>query len=367
MTANPRTVKAPLGLLLFLFGIMGLTQLYAAEQSQTAFQPKGMWIWDNWFIHDGERWHAFYLQLPKAVGLERRWKDNDPYKHVGHAISTNLVDWQDAGPALCALSGTWNDRHIATGSVLRHEGRWWMFFTGRGRQGDGVGLALSDDLMTWKTEPRPVFSLADTFSKNGEAPFESQWEGKPRRWVGISDPYVYPEPVDGWIYLTLCSRILDVPIEESGCLTMLRSRDLRHWEPAGIVAWPRCFERMETPQIWPREGRWYCSFGGVLTEPWAAKNQASFPDAVRGKRSHQNYCFVLSDIQQSARADDLHHIAAAAGNYIMKVLKQPNGSDVALFTSTDARGTCLSQPYSVRYLANGELQLERMPRPDVTK
>lgn len=337
--------------------------LHAADPPRVPFQPTGMWIWDNWFVHDGTQWHAFYLQLPKAVGPERRWKDNDPYKQVGHAISKNLFDWQDAGPALCALPNTWNDRHIATGSILRHESRWWMFFTGRGRNGDGVGVALSEDLTTWKTEPQPLFPLADTFAKSGQAPFESTWEGQQRRWIGISDPYVCPEPRDGWFYLVLCARVLDVPLEESGCLAVVRSRDLRHWEASGILAWPRCFERMETPQLWSHDGRWYLSFGGVLDMPWMEKHQANLPPTVRGKRSHQNYCYALAGFDMPAHAEDLHHVAVPGGNYIMKVLPSPGGDDVAFFTATDARGTCLSPPSRVRYLADGSLQLEPLPEP----
>ncbi len=356
---NVKHSNCVLALLAFLSGVLSLP---AAEPASVSFQPPGAWIWDNWFVHEGGQWHAFYLQLPKAVGPERRWKDNDPYKQVGHATSTDLIHWQDVGVALCALTDTWNDRHIATGSIIHHQNRWWMFFTGRGHQGDGVGLALSDDLTTWKTESDPLFPLADTFAKSGRKPFEAMWESKLHSWVGISDPYIYPEAVDGWFYLVLCSRILDAPVEESGCLTLLRSRDLRQWESAGIMAWPRCFERMETPQLWSRHGRWHLSFGGVLNAPWAEKNQDRFPEAVKGKRSHQNYCYALSDFQQSALDADLHHIAAPKGSYIMKVLPMPEGEDVAIFTVMDSKlGTALSLPSRVEYLPDGGLGLKQAP------
>jgi beta-fructofuranosidase len=237
-----------LGLALAVIFLRGAA--FAADLPPMAsFQPPGMWIWDNWFAYDGQRWHAFYLELPQAVGPDRRWTNNDFYKHVGHAVSANLTDWQDAGPALVALADTWNDRHIATGSIIQHENRWWMFFTGRGRAGDGVGLALSDDLTTWKTEPRPLFPLINGAQTESDAAFAATWAGEPRRWAGISDPYIYPEPIDGWFYLVLCARVLESPIEESGCLALLKSRDLRQWESAGIVAWPHSFERMETPQL----------------------------------------------------------------------------------------------------------------------
>lgn len=335
---------------------------FASAAPGAPFQPAGMWAWDNWLVHDGQQWHAFYLQLPKAVGPERRWQGNDPYKHVGHAVSQNLFDWQDAGPALCALSGTWNDRHIATGSIFRHGARWGMVFTGRGRQGDGVGLAWSDDLIGWRTEPQPLFPLMDTFAGQGPAPFASSWEGKAHRWVGISDPYILPEAREGWYYLVLCARILDVPLPQSGCVAMVRSRDLRQWEAAGILAWPRCFERLETPQLWEHGARWYLSFGGVLDVPWTTQNPAALPGAVRGKRSHQNYCYALPAMLGPGRSEDLHHLAVPSGHYIMKVLLAPSPGDTALFTATGPSGTGISQPYRVVYLADGALQLDPLPR-----
>lgn len=332
------------------------------------FQPPGMWIWDNWFVHEGSRWHAFYLELPKAVGVDRRWTGNDLYKHVGHAISEDLVHWQDAGPAVVALSGTWNDRHIATGSIIGHEGKWWMYFTGRGLKGDGVGLAVSNDLLTWKTEPEPLFPLIGGGATESATAFESTWEGKPQRWAGISDPFIYPEPIDGWFYLVLCSRVLGVPIEESGCLTLLRSRDLRHWEQPQIIAWPHCVERMETPQLWQHEGRWYLSFGGVLNKPWIEKNQDHLPAAIRGRTSHRNYCYATPDFRQPLNSDQMHYIDVPGANYIMKVLPDAHGQDVALFTVTEKeRGSCLSLPYRVTYAADGGLQLAPASLPSWAK
>lgn len=339
-------------LLLFLGSLLPAAHAQPAEPAapgDMAFQPPGMWCWDNWFVKEGDHWHAFYLQLPQAVGPERRWKNNDLHKHVGHAVSTDLRHWQNVGPALVALSGTWNDRHIATGSITQHAGRWWLLFTGRGTQGDGVGLATSTDLTTWKTEPQPLFPLIDTFAETAPAFFESTWQGETRRWAGISDPYVLPQPQDGWFYLVLCARALGVPLPESGCLTLMRSRDLQHWQPAGIVAWPRCFERMETPQLWLHEGQWLLSFGGVLNMPWVRAQERPLPAAVRGQASHQNFCYLLPTLPGPAREEDLRHISVPKGCYIMKVHTTAPGQDMALFTRTVGTDSGISRPYPVTY------------------
>lgn len=317
------------------------------------FHPPGMWTWDNWFVHDGARWHAFYLQLPHALGEDRRWKDNDFYKHVGHATSTDLRTWQDEGPALCALSGIWNDRHIATGSIARHGDRWWMVYTARGTRGDGVGLVSSTDLSRWEpAHDGPLFALTGTWGGEVEGGvFTSDWLGSPRRWVGISDPYLVPETeADGSFTMILCSRILDVPIAESGCLTILKSRDLIHWNQPAILAWPGCFERMETPQRWDRGDRIYLSFGGVLNKDLVAQRSSTFPAAVRGRPSHANFVYLLGEGTGVAGDDDLHFVEVPKGHYIMKILESGDGSgDVALFTQTAGKNSGISPPYQVRY------------------
>ena len=348
-------------LLLFL----PLTALHADERpasrrASAPYHPPGMWTWDNWFVRDQEIWHAFYLQLPQAVGKERRWKDNDFYKHVGHATSPDLRNWRDAGPAVCALSGTWNDRHIATGSITRYDGRWWMAFTGRGTQGDGVGLAVSDDLTTWKpAQPKPVLSLTDTWGGEVDGGvFTSAWKDRSIRWIGISDPYLSPLPDrDGWFTMVLCARVLDVPIGQSGCLTVLKSRDLRHWEQPTILAWPGCFERMETPQLWQRGSCEYISFGGVLDVSWAKENEERLPAAVRGRSSHQNYCYAICPPEAEADERALHHVATPPGHYIMKVLSVSPGKDVALFTIFAGADSGISPPYPVSYDADHSLRI----------
>ncbi len=355
---NSRLLSITLALSL-LSSVLPGAQAQKPATIPAPFHPPGMWTWDNWFAHDGKRWHAFYLQLPKAVGLERRWKDNDFYKHVGHAISTDLRTWQDQGSALCALSGTWNDRHIATGSVMHFEGRWWMAFTGRGTKGGGVGLAVSDDLTKWQpAQSSPIFPLTGTFGGDVEGGvFTSSWQGKTQHWVGISDPYLVPEVIDGWIYLVLCARVLDVPLAQSGCLAVLKSRDLRHWQQPTMIAWPRCFERMETPQLWTRQGRWYLSFGGVLDNKWAKEHASLLPEAVRDQPSHRNYCYSMDTPDGPADDALLQHVAAPRGHYIMKVLPVTADQDVAIFTVADRDNSSISPPYPVTYRADHSMQI----------
>jgi beta-fructofuranosidase len=320
-----------------------------AQDVPPLYRPPGMWTNDNWFCREGDTFHAFYLQVPAALGDPGNWALREGWQHVGHATSTDLVHWTDHGPALVAIRHTWNDLSIATGSIAQEDGRWWMVFTAQGQK-PGIGLAVSDDLMRWtKVGDGPVVSFAQ--------PFDATWEGQPVQWKGCADPYLYPEPIDGWWIIVLNSQIVGAPLNTSGCLTTLRSRDLLTWEPDRVLAYPQWFERLETPQLWQRNGRWYAYFGGAhdheIPEAWQAVapqpglqearrvNCVLIGDAFEGPyRPVGNWCPALPD---------------GKWGYIHKVLPGPDGRDV-LLSSVDLG---ISRPYPVTYAEDGSLVLHK--------
>lgn len=161
----------------------------------------------------------------------------------------------------------------------------------------------------------------------------------------------------GWFTMILCSRLLDVPLAERGCLTTLKSRDLRKWVEPAIVAWPGCFERMETPQRWTRGDRTYLSFGGVLNKDLVARNAATFPDAVRGRPSHANFVYVFRKDAEVAGDESLHFVDVAGGHYIMKIPDSGDGNDIAIFTRTVGKNSGISAPYPVDYDGQGNFSI----------
>ncbi|PJB62732.1 MAG: hypothetical protein CO096_24460, partial [Armatimonadetes bacterium CG_4_9_14_3_um_filter_66_14] len=198
LTARPRRVPSMTCLpMLLAVALNGGTAVTAELTDQPPlYHPPGMWCWDFWFAKQSDAYHAFYLEAPFCLGDPQRMHGN---QHVGHATSPDLIHWTNQGPAAVPILGTWNDLSIATGSVVAHGGKWWMLYTGRGSKVSGLGLAVSDDLMAWrKVGDGPVVLLGK--------PFPGEWEGKPLQWVGLADPYLYPEPVDGWYYLVLNSQ-----------------------------------------------------------------------------------------------------------------------------------------------------------------
>jgi hypothetical protein len=76
-------------------------------------------------------------------------------KQIGLATSTDLISWtkHEANPVLRARPGKW-DRQLSThpASVFRREGRFYLLYRGMSRfyADQGLGLAVSDDLVHWE-------------------------------------------------------------------------------------------------------------------------------------------------------------------------------------------------------------------------
>ena len=85
-----------------------------------SYKLEEMFVWDFWYARQGDEFHAFYLQYPRAGDPE--------YIHsrqsVGHAVSKDLLHWEERPTALRPLPGTWNDMGLATGSVVFKDGAW---------------------------------------------------------------------------------------------------------------------------------------------------------------------------------------------------------------------------------------------------
>ena len=116
-----------------------ITILQARAGDNVALELEDRWVWDFWIAQDNETYHLFFLQAPRSLGnAELRHRSAS----VGHAISTDLVNWTEVGTALEAgLPGEWDDVATWTGSVLKHDDRWWMFYTGTCHEEDGLDSA----------------------------------------------------------------------------------------------------------------------------------------------------------------------------------------------------------------------------------
>jgi len=212
------------------------------------------WIWDFWLVRDGEDHHVFYLQAPKALGDPelRHW-----HASIGHAVSTDLRTWRVLPDALApGRPGGWDDASTWTGSVLARDGRWFMLYTGASTREGGlvqrVGLAESDDLVTWRKHPGPVLEADPRWYEELDT---SSWHDQAWR-----DPWLYADPGTGWAYAVLTARARDGEPSGRGVVGHARSKDLTTWEALAPITSPMGFGQLEVPQLTTVAGRTYLLF-----------------------------------------------------------------------------------------------------------
>ena len=121
------------------------------------------WVWDFWLARDGGEHHIFYLQAPGRSSAPTLRHHN---ASIGHAVSRDLRHWRVLPDALHpGPEGSWDDLATWTGSVIDHDGRWHMLYTGISRRERGlvqrIGLAVSDDLVHWEKHPANPVLEAD--------------------------------------------------------------------------------------------------------------------------------------------------------------------------------------------------------------
>jgi beta-fructofuranosidase len=212
------------------------------------------WIWDSWIADDGERYHLFFLKAPRAL--------EDPgLRHtaatIGHASSLDLVDWAVHPDALGPNDLGFDDLALWTGSVARgDDGVWRLYYTalnteGRDVRDQRIGLAESDDLMTWRrvvdqplVEPDPCW-----YRMLGDG------SGASETW---RDPFVFRDG-DVW-HMLITARDPTAERLFDGILAHARSRDMRTWELAPPLTEAAGFGQLEVAQVRQLDGQWLLVF-----------------------------------------------------------------------------------------------------------
>jgi beta-fructofuranosidase len=231
------------------------------------------WIWDSWYLRDGETWHAWFLQADRSLGDPnlRHWNVSQ-----GHATSRDLIDWTHHGTGFAPAKGpAWDDYTTWTGSVVRDEaGGWHLFYTGSSRAERGlkqrIGHATSSDGHTWT---RVGDGLALDLS-GGD--YEEWFEGGPWHDRAMRDPWVMRDPRGGWM-MFFTTRVPGVAEPNAGgAIGFATSPDLGGWTLQPPV-FAGGFGQLEVPQVFERGGRWYCLFC-TDAEHWSKAEAAAAPD-----------------------------------------------------------------------------------------
>ena len=207
----------------------------------------GNHLGDTWYYVDGGTVHCFYLTCPESVERHTAWD-------IGHATSTNLVDWTLHGIILRrGAPGSYDGRCPATGSVIRFRDRYWLAYTGNwnGPQ-PVVALAVSDDLFHWQKVPHnPVTRLDPAY-------YDDVPRRPPRDWLHWRDPFLFEH--QGMIYHYVCANTNRGPLDKRGTLGLARTSDMLDWQVLPPPALDPVCTELECPQVHRVGKRYYLVF-----------------------------------------------------------------------------------------------------------
>ena len=183
------------------------------------------WIWDSWYVKDGDTYHAFYLCASRGLGDPNRRHRNPS---VGHAISKDLVNWEVVADAITPSEDNAFDSWTTwTGSVTKDDnGKWWMFYTGSSREDGGltqrIGAATSDDLITWtKLSSEAMVEADGTWYEKLDL---TAWGDEAWR-----DPWVFRYPGDSTWHMLITGRSKEGNPRTRGVIGHATSPNLTDW------------------------------------------------------------------------------------------------------------------------------------------
>lgn len=157
--------------------------------------PNGLSFWNG-------KWHLFYQAYPPE----------DPRQHWGHAISDDLVHWQDLPYAIYPDP----EKAVFSGSVMIEKDRALAVYYGTTK---GIMLAESKDplLLNWRklNNAEPVIPSTNV-------------DGKPLPYR-VYDPFIWKK--DDWYYtLSGATKIDSTHQKIKGAQFLFKSKNLLNWE-----------------------------------------------------------------------------------------------------------------------------------------
>ena len=322
-----------------------------------SFALADRWVWDFWLARDGADHHLFFLQADRSLGDPelRHWNVS-----IGHAVSTDLRAWTDLGTCFApAAEPAWDDGTTWTGSVLRHDGLWYFFYTGTSRSEDRkkqrIGLATSADLHDWRRHPAsPVVDLDARFYEEFDP---TLWHDR-----SLRDPWVAPDPSGNGFRMWFTARAPVGPGDGRGVIGTARSSDLVHWRIEPPVTAPGLFGEVEVPQFLALGGRFYLLF---CTSAARASTAHRADMAERGIALETGTHYFVADRPEGPwRLGPLPFLAGLGGGslYAGRVVTGRHGQPWFLgFIGKGADGQfigAISDPIALRVATDGRLVLD---------
>ena len=172
------------------------------------------------------RYHLFFQCNP----LSRRFGP----MHWGHAVSDDLINWEDLPLAIAPDMPYENGSGCMSGSAIEAQGRIWIFYNSVSSSEETVSVAWSEDGINFiKADTNPVI----------RAPFEGSS-------VKLRDPFVFR-------YGGSYRMVVGAGSSNIAKVLLYSSEDLVSWDYRGeLLSEAKYGSVIETPELFETDGRW---------------------------------------------------------------------------------------------------------------
>jgi beta-fructofuranosidase len=268
------------------------------------YKPEDAWAADFIPLYENGRFHLFYLH---------DWRDipghgeGTPWYQISTA---DFVHFQEHGQMLARGAKNEQDLYVFTGSVIKAEGRYHIFYVGhnpyfrkQGKPQEAIMHAVSDDLLTWKKNP------SDTFYAPPDSYEPDDWR----------DPFVFWNRDAREYWILLAARLKSGPSRRRGCTALAASKDLSKWEVREPFWTPGLYYTHECPDLF-RMGDWWYLIYSEFTErmethyrmsrslqgPWLAPDNDTFDGrafyaAKTASDGHRRFAFGWLATRQDSK------------------------------------------------------------------
>jgi predicted GH43/DUF377 family glycosyl hydrolase len=237
---------ATLGGLVFLSGQSDVTRqtakdgpLPVIDRKIGEFSREGEYLKDYYVFREGDTYHLFY-NVGQA-GEKQDWQQPGNEKAFGHATSKDLRKWEHHPRILEVVPGTWEGEVVSAPSVIKHNGTYYLFYTGfddrvHGKQ--SIGFATSKDLFRWERHPgNPVYEAPPWTARNASG------------WLDCRDAHVIAYGKEFLMFTMVTTA------EGKGAIAVASSTDLVKWKDLGPAV--VTFTTPESPRVFEHGGAYY--------------------------------------------------------------------------------------------------------------
>ncbi|MDU5945887.1 MAG: glycoside hydrolase family 32 protein [Paenibacillus macerans] len=226
------------------------------------YKPQDGWVGDVIPFYDNGEYKLYYLHDQRAGG--------DYGNHTTWNLITtkNGLDFEDHGVALPNGGETEPDRNAYTGSVIKDQnGMYHLFYTGHnpnpefcvdGKPLQVVLKATGTDGINWTKDTN--------FKLYGDGVIYEKFDWR--------DPFVFfnEERQEYWMLVT--SRLMNSSEKKGGCIALLTSGDLVHWQYREPFYNPDKYITMECPDYF-QMGDWHYLVYSTFSEKFVTHYKKS--------------------------------------------------------------------------------------------